>query len=51
MAPTLSVVVPVYQNEASLPDTVPRLLAVRELLPNGFDLETLKADLQLILDS
>ena len=44
MAPTLSVVVPVYQNEASLPDTVPRLLAVRELLPIGYDLELVFVD-------
>jgi len=44
MAPTLSVVVPVFQNEASLPDTVPRLLAVRELLPDGYDLELVFVD-------
>jgi dolichol-phosphate mannosyltransferase len=34
MARVLSVVVPVFQNEANLPETVPRLLTLRELLPD-----------------
>src|SRR5688572_4940364 len=33
-----SIVVPVFQNEANLPATVPRLLALRDRLP-GYELE------------
>jgi len=40
---TFSIVVPVYQNEASLNDTIPRLLALRGRLP-GFRLELVLVD-------
>jgi dolichol-phosphate mannosyltransferase len=36
--PKLSIVVPVYFNEANLPDTVPQLLALQARLP-GYELE------------
>lgn len=39
----LSIVVPVYQNEANLPEAVPRLLALRERLP-GYRLELVFVD-------
>jgi glycosyltransferase involved in cell wall biosynthesis len=38
MAKTLSIVIPVYQNEANLDDTVPRLYALRQRLP-GYEVE------------
>jgi dolichol-phosphate mannosyltransferase len=43
MARTLSVVVPVYQNEANLPDAVPKLLGLQALLP-GYELELVFVD-------
>jgi dolichol-phosphate mannosyltransferase len=39
----LSIVVPVFQNEANLAATVPRLLSLRELLP-GYELELVFVD-------
>ena len=53
---TLSIVVPVYFNEANLPDTVPQLLALKSQLPN-YRLELVFVDdgsgdnsLRLLLD-
>lgn len=43
MKPLFSIVVPIYQNEANIPDTVPRLLALQELLP-GWDIELVFVD-------
>lgn len=43
MKPLFSIVVPVYQNEANIPDTVPRLLALQEMLP-GWDIELVFVD-------
>ena len=43
MRPLFSIVVPVYQNEANIPDTVPRLLALQECLP-GWDIELVFVD-------
>jgi len=43
MARTLSLVVPVFQNEANLSDTVPKLLGLRALLP-GYGLELVFVD-------
>ena len=40
---TLSIVVPVYFNEANLPDTIPQLLALTDGLP-GYDLELVFVD-------
>lgn len=41
--PRLSIVVPIYYNELNIPDTVPRLLALREQLP-GWELELVFVD-------
>lgn len=43
MARTVSIVVPVFQNEANLPETVPKLLSLRERLP-GYALELVFVD-------
>lgn len=43
MKPLLSIVVPVYQNEANIPDTAPRLLALQDMLP-GWDIELIFVD-------
>lgn len=43
MPKTFSIVVPVYQNQENLPDTVPRLLGLREKL-DGYDLELIFVD-------
>lgn len=43
MKPLFSIVVPVYQNEVNIPDTVPRLLALQEMLP-GWNLELVFVD-------
>lgn len=43
MKPVFSVVVPVYQNEKNIPDTVPRLLGLQDRLPE-FDLELVFVD-------
>lgn len=43
MKPLFSIVVPIYQNEANIPDTVPRLLALQEMLPN-WDMELIFVD-------
>src|SRR4051812_44723897 len=43
MKKRFSIVVPVYQNEANLDDTVPRLYALRERLPD-YDLELVFVD-------
>ena len=41
--PRVSIVVPVYYNELNLPDTIPRLRALAELLP-GYELELVFVD-------
>jgi len=38
-----SIVVPVYGNENNLPDTIPRLLKLKEKLPN-YELELIFVD-------
>ena len=38
-----SIVVPIYQNETNIPDTVPRLLALQEMLPS-WDVELVFVD-------
>lgn len=43
MAQTFSIVVPVYQNEENLPDTIPKLLSLQEELP-GYNLELVFVD-------
>ena len=43
MKPLFSIVVPVYQNEVNIPDTVPRLLALQDMLP-GWDIELIFVD-------
>ena len=43
MSPTFSIVVPIYYNGLNIPDTVPRLLALRDELP-GYDLELVFVD-------
>ena len=43
MAKTFSIVVPVFQNEANLPDTVPKLLALGQALP-AYQLELVFVD-------
>src|SRR3989338_9221910 len=43
MRPLFSIVVPIYQNEANIPDTIPRLLALQECLP-GWDIELVFVD-------
>lgn len=43
MKPIFSIVVPIYQNEANIPGTVPRLLALQDRLP-GWDIELVFVD-------
>jgi len=43
MAKTFSIVIPVFQNEANLPDTVPKLLALGQALP-AYQLELVFVD-------
>jgi len=38
-----SIIIPVYQNELNLPETIPRLLKLKDMLP-GYELELVFVD-------